>query len=196
MIYQSTETFDSTSFPGVKFTLRKWSVGRRKQYHAALSEPLHRLRLIQDELNDLYALEKAAQERANIAPCTCSHGEHEGPCQTPGCTCKMGVLEPAQLNQAQKLLSDRMELIVDEIQPARIRWAVASIEGIEVDGEPLTVDRLIENGPDELSAEIDAKIEEMLFPREPEVKNSSSPTTSTAPAAGETKSTSAEPAAN
>jgi hypothetical protein len=54
-----------------------------------------------------------------------------------------------------KQLGDEAELVVrKELWPSLLRFGLHSIEGLEIDGEPATVESLIESGPPELFAEI------------------------------------------
>ena len=205
----STDTYDSVSIPGGRYTLRKWSPKRRREYNMAMAGPLHEYRLVQDELTDIYAKARAMREAVDLMPCNCGHAQHFGPddadgiagikeCPEPGCGCNLprrdANLEPADQLTYSRLRERESMLSNDEMGPIRLRWAVASIEGIVVDGKPLDVDGLIDNGPDELANEITAKILETLFPSPKLLKNSSSPTTSQAPVAGTTNNTGADTA--
>jgi hypothetical protein len=52
-----------------------------------------------------------------------------------------------------------------------IRWALDEIEGMTIDGEPVSVDNLLERGPDRLAREIVETIKDELFLDEEERKN-------------------------
>lgn len=52
-----------------------------------------------------------------------------------------------------------------------IRWGLDQVSGLTIDGEPVTVDNLLERGPDALAREIVASIKGELFLDEDERKN-------------------------
>ena len=53
-----------------------------------------------------------------------------------------------------------------------LEWGLAEVKNLLIDGEPTTVELLIEKGPEELSAEIAASIQGQLSLSEEERKNS------------------------
>lgn len=52
-----------------------------------------------------------------------------------------------------------------------IRWGLNEISGMTIDGEPVTVENLLDRGPDSLSREIVDAIKSELFLNESERKN-------------------------
>jgi hypothetical protein len=52
-----------------------------------------------------------------------------------------------------------------------IRWGLEEITGITIDGEPVSLDNLIERGPDSLAREIVEAVKGELFLDEDERKN-------------------------
>jgi hypothetical protein len=57
------------------------------------------------------------------------------------------------------------------VQQALIEWGLVAIEGLRIDGETPTARRLIESGPEKLTAEIAAVIRERCGLTEEERKN-------------------------
>lgn len=208
--YSSTEPFESASHPGATFTLRKWSPKRRREYNAKMAPLLHDCRLVDDELSEIYSKARELRKQVDIEPCDCGHAQHFGETnpdtgvaeikKCPECDCllprKEANLDPKDQLAFTRLQAKRNMIENDELQPTRLRWAVASIEGIITDGKPLDVEILIEAGPDTLALEISQKIEEMLFPTPEQIKNSSSPITSHPQVDGATKSTGVDTATN
>ena len=198
----STKTFESKTITGIKFTLRKWSVKRRREHNEVMAPLLHRERLIQADEAEFWQAQTEANKEAAILPCKCGHMvtvdagevEHDGPCVVANCECRHGVLPGSMYVDHGERIEKVNSIVNNEMVPARLRWAVESIEGLEMDGAPVDVERLIELGPDNLSKEIYDEITAMLFPTDEEVKNSSSPITSTPQADGATKTGAVESA--
>jgi hypothetical protein len=92
-----------------------------------------------------------------------------------------------------KLASDLAELTDDRINPAWVRWGLAKVEGLEIDGEPCkSADQLIEDGPPELYLEILAAIQAAAGMSESQLGESESHSTSGGPVEGEMSGTTAE----
>jgi hypothetical protein len=70
--------------------------------------------------------------------------------------------------------SDQLEITLGEllVRKLYIEWGLHGIQGLAVDGEPATVESLIEKGPEALTGEIVATIREQLELSEEERKNS------------------------
>ena len=62
-------------------------------------------------------------------------------------------------------------LLRQEIEMIYIRWALARVDGLTIDGEPVTPDRLIDKGPEALTREIIAAIKAECGLSEEERKN-------------------------
>lgn len=73
-------------------------------------------------------------------------------------------------------------LLSAELDAIHIRWGLAAIEGLEIDGAPATADSLIESGPEELIKEILEAIRHETGLDAEERKNSAPPSTSCADA--------------
>lgn len=74
-------------------------------------------------------------------------------------------------------------LVAGEIDRIYLRWGLRGIEGLEIDGAPVTPDSLVEKGPEELVEEVLAAIRREAHLGEDERKNSASPSISS----GETR---------
>lgn len=101
--------------------------------------------------------------------------------------------EPEEVRDRQKLaeLSDQWDFIQrEEISPITLKWGLASMEGLSVDGRPATIDNYRE-WPSALFDEVLNMIAIEIGLNGAEEKNSESPTTSGAPVGGTPTSTSA-----
>ena len=130
MKYTSKKTLHSKleGYEDVAFTLKKMAEGRRVALNMSLADAKATLR-------DLIA------ESQTILPDT-----PEGQVAPP--------IDPAQFAKYQTL-SDRINTLVEkDINMAWLRWGLDSITGLEIDGQPCTVETLISDGPPELFAEI------------------------------------------
>ncbi len=88
------------------------------------------------------------------------------------------------------------EIVSDQINPMWVRWGLKSIDGLTIDGEPATVESLIESGPPELYAEIADAIKSASGLNEQQRGESGPLTTSGAQADGRMSDTSAAPVVN
>lgn len=188
MNYASSAPFDSLKFTGVRVVLKKRSAERRAKFNAQISTLNASLQTLQVD-----------GEIAEAMPCPgCPHpvGKHrlfDNKCSVEGCEC----IEARGEGFAKRshILVELSNMDRDKAQPERIRAFVKSIEGIDIDGAPATIDTLISDGPDELLDEIDEEIKRRLDLSEAERKNSESPTIS-GEAAGTATSDSTAPTAS
>lgn len=156
--FNSKETIESATYPGVKFTVRILNDIQRARRDAKLLDVRARI----NELQDRWAVAKDKGD---------------------------GAIELLKINDEAALLSQ------SQLKPAYIRAGLVSVEGIEIDGVPATVETLIESGPVELVNEIyDACVKASGLGAE-ETKNSQSPGTSPEAEAGQESNTTAPAAA-
>jgi hypothetical protein len=87
---------------------------------------------------------------------------------------------PTDRTEFMNWMKDLEEFRQCEIQPVYIRWGIAKIEGLVIDGQEATIETLLSDGPDDLADEIFAQIEGRAELSASETKNSESPTTSSA----------------
>lgn len=79
----------------------------------------------------------------------------------------------AEFLQAGTGLQDKIDasLLRQEIEATYIRWGLVRIDGLRIDGEPATADRLIEKGPDNLAQEVVTAVKAQCGLSEEERKN-------------------------
>lgn len=70
-------------------------------------------------------------------------------------------------------VADEMEATLADLMVQRLylEWAVTAIEGLTIDGDNASLERLIERGPEELSAEMIGAIRQQLELTDDERKN-------------------------
>ena len=70
-------------------------------------------------------------------------------------------------------LADKIEanILTQEIEALYLRWGLVSLQGLSIDGEPATADRLLEKGPEDLVHEIVAAVKSQCGLSEAERKN-------------------------
>lgn len=62
-------------------------------------------------------------------------------------------------------------LLAQEIDAMYLRWGLVRIDGLLIDGEPVTVEQFIERGPEELAREVVGAIKDQCGLSESERKN-------------------------
>ncbi|MDX1980371.1 MAG: hypothetical protein SFV51_08885 [Bryobacteraceae bacterium] len=75
--------------------------------------------------------------------------------------------------EASEKAPDRLEaeIVSREIRLSMLRWGLLSLDGLEIDGEPATVEDAIRRGPEALAEEAASAIEAQLSLSEEERKN-------------------------
>jgi hypothetical protein len=195
MNYISTEPVNSKLFSGVSYTLRRMSVSRRTAFNLAMASYLGKQRDIWHEREPLQAeLVSIVNEfrlaaNAETLPASATIAEHLKERDANPKIRERFTDEKVQ--QLMDLLAKEQRLDQDEMQPALVRWGLAKIEGLEIDGTPATVDLLIDAGPPELFTEIAEEISRVMQLSSVEARNLPSPTTSGAPVAEATNDSSA-----
>ncbi len=124
MNYESELRRESAAMPGVRYTIRRVSFGRRAELVRQAREITGRMEF----------LEAAPDKR--------------------------DVVEKMDAN-----------LLANELEQLYLRWGLAKIEGLRIDGEEATVESLIERGPEGLAREIAAAVRGQLGLSEEERKN-------------------------
>jgi len=84
-----------------------------------------------------------------------------------------GKIEQLAFRNAGETLEDRLlatelELAIDRLY---VEWGVIEIVGLEIDGEPATVNSALDQGPETLSREMASAVREELMITEAERKN-------------------------
>jgi hypothetical protein len=169
-VFESKVTIEARApeFAGVRFVLRKMTEGRRIRLRMQLAAAQARIHELMDEQKRLAAEVGAATVEE--------------------------VRDPEAARQIAKLTREMADLADNEMTPTWVRWGLASIEGLEIDGEPATVESLIESGPPDLYQEVAEAVRKEAGLTAEEQGESGSPTTSPAPGDGRTSNTGAGPA--
>ena len=83
------------------------------------------------------------------------------------------ISQRVEFLEAGSELQEKIEanLLRQEIEATYVRWGLAGMEGLRIDGEPATVDLLLERGPEGLTQEIAACIKAQCGLSEDERKN-------------------------
>lgn len=200
MNYISTEPVESKLFPGVSYTLRRMSVSRRTAFHLAIASYLGKQRDIWHEREPLQADLASVVNEFRVAeskePLSTSVSVSEYLAERAANPKIEERFPNEKIQQLMDLFAKEQRLDQDEMQPALVRWGLAKIEGLEIDGSPATVDSLLDAGPLELFTEIAEKISRVMQLSAVEARNLSSPTTSGAPVAEATSDSSASPASS
>lgn len=215
MNYLTISIFESKLVPGLKFKLRKMSHGRRMEFNLGGAEIFAKLREAERELEPVQEEIQRAKGAARIEPCICgdSHAhtpskkvipadgdtparEEDGddpktPCIAPNCHCREPKPENKAFERQLELLKKHQAIFVDEFNPYRIRWAVAEITGLEIDGEPTTINSFLREMPDAVIKEVADAIDDVMKLTLDEQLGFKSPTTSGAPVDGKSLNSSA-----
>ncbi len=84
-----------------------------------------------------------------------------------------GISQRAEFLEAGNQLQEKIEanLLKQEIEATYLRWGLVDIDGLLIDGEAATAERLIEKGPEELTREVVTAIKAQCGLGEDERKN-------------------------
>jgi hypothetical protein len=161
--YSSTHDFESKLVPNLKYVLKKISQGRRIELSLKLAVSEAKEQAIYRELNPLIDKMKEADEAAALEPCQCEHTaeeHHESTkrCTVDGCECRKPLYEDGIFERAVELTNQSRALVFTDFHPIYVRWGIKSIEGLEIDGAPATVDSLLDDGPEPLVKEVAEEI--------------------------------------
>lgn len=166
MNYESTQTFKSTTTPGVSFTLVKINVRQRLLFNLKMAKQFEELRAIyrkRKPFDDAYQdAIKAAREKARP--------EIDALMQAESLTREDAIkrlkipldFAADKLDQMVALIEEADTYDAREVTPELVRYFLASIEGLTIDGEAATAALLIDKGPDELYREIAAAIAQQM----------------------------------
>jgi hypothetical protein len=169
MNYTSTIPIESKSSPGVRFTIRKMTKGRRDILEDQQAPFREKLRPLYEELGPL------DKERAEA-----TEAKQDFPAD--------------KLRRWSELLAQIGRIDHREMEPQAVRFVLVSIEGLDIDGEPAKLDAIMERGPDELYDEILAAVKRELGLLPAEASNLPLPSTSAAVVDGSPTPGSAAPA--
>src|ERR1700735_4146200 len=158
MNYESKKTFQSTTVPGVSFTLLKINVKRRLQFNLLMAKKFEELRTIykrrkpiDDEYQDAI---KAAREKAR--PEIEALMETESISREEATKRSKVTLEfpEDKLDLMLTITQEAQEYDARECTPDMVKFFLQSIDGLTIDDQPATDISLINDGPDDLYQEI------------------------------------------
>lgn len=109
---------------------------------------------------------------------------------------KLREQENPDAKRVAELVDTVTTIMEDEVTPTWVRWGLHHIEGLEIDGQPATVESLIESGPTQLYDEVAAAVRREAGLTEQEQGESEPLSTSGAPVDGGMSDTTAENAEN
>ena len=83
------------------------------------------------------------------------------------------LLAELEYREAGNGLDDRLTvaLVSAQVDLTYLEWGLAEVQGLEIDGQPATIQSLVEQGPEELSREIAKAIRDRCRLVGPERKN-------------------------
>jgi hypothetical protein len=185
MDYLTTEKFDSKLVPGLSYQLRKMANGRRMALTSATS-------IIQQKINDrmgeLEAITRQVQDAidSGVELPTVIADQLSDRTEPVTETCR-ALMRSRDKIQFEEIWND---LTVTQLFPALIRWGVKSIDGMTVDGVPVTVEAFLEGTPDDLIIEVGTKIRKLTQMSFDEQMGFKLPGTSSTPVTGQPTNTS------
>ena len=172
MNYEPTITHESAACPGVTFTVKRFSVGMRTALRKRLEPIFSKLRAI-------------ARERADWLDDVCARTGIDSAEMT------VDKLSSSDMAKFETFVEQEDYLQVIELDPAHFDAGFVSIEGLTIAGETPSAARLRDEGPPDLVGEILLKIRAGFGLTAEQKANLESPTTSAAPADGQTNDTNA-----
>ena len=167
MNFESRIVLQPEAFPGVKIVLNKMTEGRRINLRLRMSELSSKLREFSRRTKKLKegAIEATERELHLTLKKLRAMGDdskfpdvYESTLQAATDLAEKLSTLPG-IDEVREIEQQTAELIEDRFTPEWVRWGVKSIEGLEIDGQPATVETLIQDGPRELYSLIAAEIQ-------------------------------------
>lgn len=199
--YSSLVDYPSKLLPGVVFTLRKSSHGRRIELKKLAADVQGRINSLQEEFRTHHERIEEAKEAARLEPCVCAesgpgiraheHEDKEG-CIIDGCQCRRPNIDRHDLQESQRISREIWEIAVSDLFPVYIKWALAGTTGLNLDGdlEP-SADDIIEKMDENVTVEIGQAVEKLLGFTLEEQLGFKWPGIGSTPQTGQTQTTSA-----
>lgn len=175
MKYTSTIAHQSVTDPAVSFTVRHLTEGRRIKISLALADKYDKIDTIRTGVSEIAERVKPLLAQA----------------KAEGSDVLSNNPDMAQLTRKHRQMQSVEN---DEIVPTFVRNLLVSVDGLEIDGAPATVESMIESGPPALYAEIAKAVRHEMGLDEQETGNSEPPSTSPALVDGATQTTSVDTA--
>jgi hypothetical protein len=176
MKYTSTRSYESEVAPGVTITLRKVNEKRRAELMRQTAPFIEQQRAIAKKFLEIQARatpvfegqDEAGNPKPKMDPITCE---------------QVTEYSAEDLVKLSDLLTERDNFETLEVNPIYIRWGVSSVDGLEIDGRPATVEDLLgDDSPDGLVKEILAVLQGKIDLSSEKKSASSLPSTSGDPA--------------
>lgn len=167
MNFESRIVLEPAEFPGVRCVLNKMTEGRRINLRLRMSEISSKLREFARRTQKLK--EGAIQETERELHLTLKKlralGDGKAHPEVYAVTVqaatdlaeKLSTLP--SIDEVREIEQQTAELIEDRFTPEWVRWGLKSIEGLVIDGEPATVETMIQDGPRPLYKLIAAEIQ-------------------------------------
>ena len=179
MDFSISSTHESKAFSGVTFSVRRMGISKRTEVELSTADLRAKQRETQRDLAPLYELDKAEYDRLrDLHEKLLAAKADEAKPILDGIDLvrKELAAKPHALNRER--LEEASRIADRQVESPWVRAALLSIEGVTVEGQPLTTDQLIEYGPRELFAEVFAAVWAEAYLSGADSKNSQSPTTS------------------
>jgi hypothetical protein len=218
MDYKSTFTITSEYDPSIEYDLYKPSYDRRLKFDMETAQAREKSRELskrhkelEGELREVEAEfeESKAEEKTRIqalidnAPDADTAARHIA--ELEKLTRETAPVDEDTLNKLEKMNEEARIIYAFDFNPKRVRWGLAAVRGLKINGKEADVELLIAEGPTDLFNEVLHKIEEINGLSSEQLKNSLLPTTSArveqgsdrntiAPSASDNESTAVETA--
>lgn len=210
MDFPTTRTIQSATTPGVSFTINRMVEARRTELRLQLvdiqdkvRERLRRVRRSNARIRSLLDAwkDEHAEEFGKLVAVV--REQRSGDKPTPSllsdeqlAEIRISTLDLEDSREELNVEYEKIRLIEEsEIFPLWVKWGLVSVEGLLIDGQPVTADS-ISYGPSELYNEIVRAIESEIGLTQAELKNSASPSTSDGAEGGITTDSTAISASN
>lgn len=165
--FNPEETIESAVCPGVKFTIRKPTVGKRAQLAQMTAAASKRY---QEKISGIDKLRLPDKKKLKV--------------MRDGIEVEEEIFQYSDQDKAVELSTEATIVQLTELDPIYVRWGLSSISGFSINGEEVTQkdpgDIMLQSGPEDLVYEITNAIKKRLGMTVDDQKNSKSPTTSPA----------------
>ncbi len=114
------------------------------------------------------------------------HSAVNGRCIVTGCDCRKPKPDPTigGYEAQQEVIDQIVSVQYQELLPVYVKELVSEVQGLMIDDKPATVESLLEDGSDHLTAELDREIQRLIKMTPDESLGFKSPTTSGAAVGG------------
>jgi hypothetical protein len=199
----STVRVESKLIPGVAYIINAPSYGRRLNLDRATAEFRSQTRVMQKKYDKIVEQIREGQVQANA-----HFKARENELERELCTHVEGSPDHVRISadiaelklsthkvsrdltdQLNEINEESLYLLAAKYNAPRVRHYLKAIEGYQIDGVDATVDSLLAEGAPQIVTEILESVDAVEKMKAEEIKNLSSPSTSSNPADGETNDT-------